>query len=37
MFRLRSINVYQDDLDLLKKKRRAGACQTDVAIKRSNL
>jgi len=34
---LRSLDVYQNDLDLLKKKEKAGACQTNVAIKRSIL
>jgi len=31
---LRSINVYQVDLDLLKKKEKAGDCQMGIAIKR---
>lgn len=31
---LRSIDVYQDDLNLLKKKAKAGTCQTSVATKR---
>ena len=34
---LRSIDVYRDDLDHLKKREEAGACQTGFAIKRSVL
>jgi DNA-binding transcriptional ArsR family regulator len=34
---LRSLDVYRHDLDLLKKKEKAGDCQTSVAIKRSIL
>jgi DNA-binding transcriptional ArsR family regulator len=32
---LRSLEVYRHDLDLLKKKEKAGDCQTNIALKRS--
>jgi hypothetical protein len=33
---LRKEDIYRNDLDLLKKKAKAGACQTDAALKRRN-
>jgi DNA-binding transcriptional ArsR family regulator len=34
---LRTIDIYKDDLNILKKKMKTGTCHTNIAIKRRNL